>query len=99
MRLLDDPASLLEPTAFVDSDAPGVIAFAREVCAGEPDEGAKAVRLYYAAIRPVHPRTERVDDHRVDPEDIHPVLLLMKPGANGPEPPRTGPRPDGGTFP
>jgi transglutaminase-like putative cysteine protease len=48
MGCQDDPARFLEPTAFVDSDAPGVIAFAREVCAGEPDEVAKAVRLYYA---------------------------------------------------
>ena len=48
MRLPDDPARFLESTEFVDSDAPGVIAFAREVCAGETDEGAKAVRLYYA---------------------------------------------------
>jgi transglutaminase-like putative cysteine protease len=44
----DDPAHFLEPTAFVDSDAPEVIAFAREVCAGEADERVKAVRLYYA---------------------------------------------------
>jgi len=50
------------------------------------------------AVRPVHPRAERVNDHRVDP-DMHLVLLFMKPGANGSEPPRTGPRPDGGTFP
>jgi hypothetical protein len=37
MGLLDDPAPFLEPTAFVDSDAPGVIAFARVVCAGETE--------------------------------------------------------------
>ncbi len=30
MGCLDDPARFLEPTAFVDSDAPGVIAFVRE---------------------------------------------------------------------
>lgn len=48
MGCQDNPARFLEPTAFVDSDAPDVIAFAREVCAGETDEVAKAVRLYYA---------------------------------------------------
>jgi transglutaminase-like putative cysteine protease len=48
MGLPDDPARFLGPTAFVDSDAPGVIAFAREVCVGETDEVARAVRLYYA---------------------------------------------------
>lgn len=47
------------------------------------------------AVRPVHLRAERVNDRRVDPD----MLLFMKPGANGSEPPRTGPRPDGGTFP
>jgi transglutaminase-like putative cysteine protease len=48
MDLPDDPARFLAPTAFLDSDAPGVVAFAREVCTGEADETAKAVRLYYA---------------------------------------------------
>jgi transglutaminase-like putative cysteine protease len=48
MDFPDDPARFLAPTAFVDSDAPGVIAFAREVCGGQTDAGAKAVRLYYA---------------------------------------------------
>lgn len=38
----------LGPGIFIDSDAAGVIAFSRRVCADEQDEIAKAVRLYYA---------------------------------------------------
>jgi len=32
----------------VDSAAPGVVAFARRICEGAPDDVTKAVRLYYA---------------------------------------------------
>jgi transglutaminase-like putative cysteine protease len=38
----------LQPTQFIDSDAETIVAFAREVCAGETDDLTKAVRLYYA---------------------------------------------------
>lgn len=43
-----DLRTYLEPTAFVDSDAANVAAFARRVCGQEQDHLAKAVRLYYA---------------------------------------------------
>ncbi|MBI4011656.1 MAG: transglutaminase family protein [Candidatus Rokubacteria bacterium] len=43
-----DVRPYLEPTAFIDSDAASVVAFARRICNGETDEVAKAVRLYYA---------------------------------------------------
>jgi transglutaminase-like putative cysteine protease len=36
------------PTAFVDSDAENVVAFARRACDGATDEITKAVRLFYA---------------------------------------------------
>jgi len=42
------PGLYLEPTAFVDSDARNVAAFARDACGDATDEVAKAVRLYYA---------------------------------------------------
>jgi transglutaminase-like putative cysteine protease len=45
---MDDPRAFLAPTPFVDSDAPSVAAFAHAACAGETDDRAKAVRLYYA---------------------------------------------------
>ena len=38
----------LEPTPFIDSDAPGVVAFARTAAEGQRDEIAKAISLYYA---------------------------------------------------
>jgi transglutaminase-like putative cysteine protease len=41
-------AACFEPGEFVDSAAPGVVAFARKVCEGAPDSITKAVRLYYA---------------------------------------------------
>jgi len=45
----DEPtAACLEPAEFVDSAAPGVVAFARKACEGATDLVAKAVRLYYA---------------------------------------------------
>ena len=43
-----DPRRCLEPSDFVDSDAPSVVAFARRVSGDEPHEVGKAVRLYYA---------------------------------------------------
>ena len=38
----------LSPTPFVDSDAPGVVAFARAAAGGETDPVRRAVALYYA---------------------------------------------------
>ena len=38
----------LSPTSFVDSAAPNVVAFARQVAGAETDPVARAVRLYYA---------------------------------------------------
>jgi transglutaminase-like putative cysteine protease len=38
----------LEPGEFIDSDAPGVVEFARRTAGDEPDEVARAIRLYYA---------------------------------------------------
>jgi transglutaminase-like putative cysteine protease len=48
MGTMTDVRAYLEPGAFVDSDAPTVVAFARRVCAAETDEVARAVALYYA---------------------------------------------------
>jgi transglutaminase-like putative cysteine protease len=45
----DEPtAACLEPAEFVDSAAPNIVAFAREVCEGAADPITGAVRLYYA---------------------------------------------------
>jgi len=41
-------AAYLEPSEFVDSGAPAVVAFARRVTGGETDEVRRAVRLYHA---------------------------------------------------
>ena len=38
----------LERAEYVDSDAPNIVAFARQVCEGATDDIARAVRLYYA---------------------------------------------------
>jgi transglutaminase-like putative cysteine protease len=38
----------LQPTEFIDSNVDNVVAFARRAGGDEPDEGARAVRLYYA---------------------------------------------------
>ena len=43
-----DLTAYLAPGAFVDSDAPGVVAFAREVAGGERDDVARAIALYRA---------------------------------------------------
>ena len=39
---------MIHPTSFVDSDAPGVVAFARDAAGGRADARARAVALYYA---------------------------------------------------
>lgn len=53
----------LEPTYFIDSDHPAVVAFAERACAGVVDDSPvqRAVRLYYA-VR---------DEIRYDPYDLH----------------------------
>ncbi len=38
----------LLPTAFIDSAAPNIVAFARQAAGDESDEVTRAVRLYYA---------------------------------------------------
>ena len=43
-----DLGPYLAPAAFIDSDAQGVAAFAREVVGAETDDLARAVALYYA---------------------------------------------------
>lgn len=48
MRPEPDHALYLRPGTFVDSDAPGVVAFAREVCGDQADPVSNAVRLFYA---------------------------------------------------
>lgn len=45
---MTDEAIYLTPGVFVDSDAPSIVEFSREVCGEETDEVAKALRLYYA---------------------------------------------------
>jgi len=44
----DDTRVWLRPTPFVDSDAPGLAAFARAAAGGEADPLRRAVALYYA---------------------------------------------------
>lgn len=44
----DDATVWLRPTAFVDSDAPAVVAFARNAVGDETDPRRRAVALYYA---------------------------------------------------
>ncbi len=39
---------MIHPTSFVDSDAPGVVAFARDAAGGHRDARARAIALYYA---------------------------------------------------
>jgi transglutaminase-like putative cysteine protease len=48
MTTTDALEQFLLPTEYVDSDAPGVAAFAHRVAGAEPDPAARAVRLYYA---------------------------------------------------
>ena len=40
--------TFLEPAEYVDSAAPGIVAFARRICEGASDDVTRAVRLYYA---------------------------------------------------
>src|SRR5688572_13488753 len=44
----EDPGAWLRPTAFVDSDAPAIVTFARAATAGQVDARERAVALYYA---------------------------------------------------
>jgi transglutaminase-like putative cysteine protease len=44
----EPPGDFLAATPFVDSDAASVAEFARRVAAGQPDDRARAVALYYA---------------------------------------------------
>jgi transglutaminase-like putative cysteine protease len=44
----EDPGTWLCPTPFVDSDGPGVAAFARAAARGDSDPRRRAVSLYYA---------------------------------------------------
>jgi transglutaminase-like putative cysteine protease len=53
-------AAYLQPTRFIDSDHPSIIAFAREAVGGARDRRDAAVRLYYA-VR---------DRIRYDPYDV-----------------------------
>jgi transglutaminase-like putative cysteine protease len=48
MTSTPDLHACLQPTAFIDSDAPAVIAFARETYGEATDEVDRAIRLYYA---------------------------------------------------
>ena len=45
---LEDPGRWRRPAAFVDSDAPAVVAFARHAAGGRVDPRERAVALYYA---------------------------------------------------
>ena len=45
---MTDLTPWLEPTEFIDSDAPNVRAFAERVTRGAGTDVAKAVALYYA---------------------------------------------------
>ena len=44
----EDPGPWLRPTPFVDSEAPGIAAFARAAAGGDPDPRRRAIALYYA---------------------------------------------------
>ena len=39
---------MIRPTTFVDSDAPGIVAFARDAAGGRTDPRERAIALYYA---------------------------------------------------
>ena len=43
-----DPRTLLEPTAFIDSDAPEVVAFARQAVGDATTDVERGIRLFYA---------------------------------------------------
>jgi transglutaminase-like putative cysteine protease len=43
-----DVDEYLKPGRYVDSDAPAIVEFARQVCRDEIDDVIRAVRLYYA---------------------------------------------------
>jgi transglutaminase-like putative cysteine protease len=45
---LDPTETFLTAAEYVDSAAPSIVAFARRICEGAPDDVTKAVRLYYA---------------------------------------------------
>ena len=45
---IDDSSAWLRPTAFVDSDAPAIVAFARAAASGRADARERAIALYYA---------------------------------------------------
>lgn len=53
----DNPEDFIKPGKFIDSDDPGIIAFANQVISGAHSNTEKAIKLYYA-IR---------DDIRYDP--------------------------------
>ena len=48
MTTADSMAQYLRPAAFVDSDAPAVVAFARQACGEAADDVTRAVRLHDA---------------------------------------------------
>jgi transglutaminase-like putative cysteine protease len=60
-----DLREYLEPTPFIDSQAPNVVAFARGAIGEETDEVKKAVRLYYA-VRDGIVYTPYLDFHSAD---------------------------------
>ncbi len=55
----------LLPTAFIDSAAPNIVAFARQAAGDESDEVTRAVRLYYA-VRDGIVYTPYCDFHSLD---------------------------------
>ena len=55
----------LLPTAFIDSAAPNIAAFARQAAGDESDEVTRAVRLYYA-VRDGIVYTPYCDFHSLD---------------------------------
>jgi transglutaminase-like putative cysteine protease len=44
----EEPTRYLAPTPFVDSDADGIVAWARQVAGGDTGDVARGIRLYYA---------------------------------------------------
>ena len=48
MMTPDAPTRYLAPASFVDSDAESVVAWSRRTCGDEPEDVARAIRLYYA---------------------------------------------------
>lgn len=75
MSTASDERAYLQPAEFIDSNVARVVAFAHQVGGDEPDEGARAVRLYYA-VRDEIVYTPYCDFHA--PDTFRASVVLAK---------------------